>query len=175
MTNAVDNNFLVMLLHPSVKPPIDPSTNEGLTFLPQRIEALVNLWQRRGDRIIVPTPALAEFLVFAGPDGNDYLSELRNMFNVQIRPFDLRSAVELASIEIDSRTAGSKKGPTASDPWQKVKIDRQIVAISKVNGAETIFSDDKGVCAHAQAAGLKAVSSWELSIPPQAQSLFPSS
>ena len=116
---------------------------------------------------------MAEFLVFARSDGNSYLSELRNLFNVQIRPFDLRCAIELASIELDSRAKGSKKGPTPDDPWQKIKIDRQIIAVSKVNNADSLYTDDTGVRAHAQLAGLRVWSSGELPAPPRAQELFP--
>ncbi len=164
-----------MLLHPDVKPPIDPATKAVVDQIPERMRALVDTWNRRGDRIIVPIPALAEFLVFAGADANNYLSDLNNLATVYLRPFDLRAAVELASMEIEAMNVGHKRHPADADaPWQKVKIDRQIVAIAKVANVDAMFTDDKEVAKFARAAGMRVVSSWELPVPASAQDLFPS-
>ena len=176
MTNAIDNNFLAMLLHPAAKPPLDPNTLIPLTSVPERMGALVDTWNRRGDRLIVPMPALAEFLVLAGPDGNAYLTDLNNLATVYLRAFDLRAAVELASMELAARATGSKKYPADDfEPWQKVKVDRQIVAIAKVHNVDTMYTDDGSVRAMAAASGMRVVSSWDLPIPPRAQALFTSS
>lgn len=173
MTNAVDNNFLAMLLHPDVKPPINPNTGILVDRIPERMAALVDTWNRRGDRLIIPIPALAEFLVLAGADANTYLSELNNLATVYLRPFDLRAAIELASMEIDALKSGQKRHPAdASAPWQKVKIARQIVAIAKVAGVESMFTDDKDVGKFARAAGMHVVSSWDLSVPASTGQLF---
>ena len=52
------------------------------------------------------------------------------------------------------------------NPCQKVKIDRQIVAIGVTERATTIYSDDLGIVALAKVARTDAVSSWELPLPP---------
>ena len=176
MIVGVDNNYLGMLLHPSVKPPLNPNTQKPVTELRERLDALVDRWNKAAARVVVPMPALAEFLVLAGDEGNLYLSELNNLANVYLRPFDLRAAIELASMELNARQFGSKRGPVdQAVPWQKVKVDRQIVAIAKVAQVTTFFTDDKDAAALARSEGMIVVSSWELPIPPKPQSLFPTS
>jgi hypothetical protein len=44
--------------------------------------------------------------------------------------------------------------------------------VAKVNGAHTIYSDDDDVRKFATKAGMKAVSTWELAIPPSKTPLF---
>ena len=76
------------------------------------------------------------------------------------------AAVELAALELLARKKGNKRYP-ASDatPWQKVKFDRQIVAISKLHQVKTIYSDDNGVRSIAEEIGIKTISTWELPTP----------
>ena len=85
-----------------------------------------------------------------------------------VRPFDELAAIELAAMEIEARKTGDKRG-AISQPWTKVKFDRQIVAIAKVNSATRIYSDDGDVRAFATKAGLEVVTSWELPLPPAKQ------
>jgi hypothetical protein len=54
------------------------------------------------------------------------------------------------------------------ETWAKLKFDRQIIAIAKVNCAKSIYSDDFGVKSVATANGLKTVHTWELPLPPTA-------
>jgi hypothetical protein len=69
-------------------------------------------------------------------------------------------------MELAARGRGHKRYPVATTtPWQKVKLDRQIVAISKLHGARTLYSDDGDVKTMAEDVGIKAVSTWDLSPP----------
>jgi hypothetical protein len=88
-----------------------------------------------------------------------------------LRPFDERAAIELAAMELADRGKGGKKAGSDA-PYQKVKFDRQIVAVAKVNDAHTIYSDDDDVRKFATKAGMKVVSTWELVIPPSKTPLF---
>jgi predicted nucleic acid-binding protein len=118
------------------------------------------------ERIIIPAPALSEFLVLAGDDGPQYLSESALQSHIYVQPFDQMAAIELAAMELLARKKGSKRHPLPSTtPWQKVKIDRQIVAISKVHQVKTIDSDDSDVRNIAEKVGIKTVSTWELNLP----------
>ena len=74
-------------------------------------------------------------------------------------------------MELADRGKGGKKAGSDA-PYQKVKFDRQIVAVAKVNGAHTIYSDDDDVRKFATKAGMKVVSTWELAIPPSKTPLF---
>lgn len=118
------------------------------------------------ERIIIPAPALSEFLVLAGSDGPKYLAELSLLSHVYVLPFDQMAAVELAAIELLARGKGHKRHPLPSTtPWQKVKLDRQIVAISKLHHVTTIYSDDQDVRNIADDLGIKTIATWELPLP----------
>ena len=68
--------------------------------------------------------------------------------------------------------AGDKKGGSSSS-WSKVKFDRQIVAIAKVNGADTIYSTDDDVARFGRAAEIKVESVWDLPEPQPEQINIP--
>jgi hypothetical protein len=162
----IDACFLGLILHPKARPPIDPATKKPIPKLAERIDKLQDDWDVSRERIIIPTPALAEFLVLAASDGPAYLNELNTRGNFYIKPFDQKAAIELAGMEILARSKGSKRTPASqSEPWQKVKIDRQIVAIARTNSAQTIYSDDNGIRSFAEDVGIKVVSSWQLDLP----------
>lgn len=67
------------------------------------------------------------------------------------------------------RSAARKKGGADSAPWQKVKFDRQIVAIAKVHGVATIYSDDLDIKKHGRDCGLQVLGSEDLAVKPGAQ------
>jgi len=117
----------------------------------------------------VPAPALAEFLIFAGDDAPLYLEKLRENSVFRVEPFDERAAIELAHVEITARRRGNKRTPADESPWQKVKFDRQIVAIAKVNGATCIYSTDPDVIKHAADFGMDAKTIADLPKPPAVQ------
>lgn len=170
---SMDAGFLGLLLHPAAKPPNDPATGKPLVRAKDRIEKLIEDLYAAHERIILPTPALCEFLVLAQNDGQQYLTELYNQPGFYIQPFDQMAAVELAAMELVARGNGGKRLPTTSaTPWQKVKFDRQIVAISKVHQAHTIYSDDGDVKVIAENAGIKVIPCWELPLPPSDSPLF---
>jgi hypothetical protein len=170
---SVDTTILSLLLHPTAKPPNDPKTNMPLERAQERVEQLVDDLDMANERIIIPAPALAEFLVTADAAAPQYLSEISNLSHVYIEPFDQLAAIELAAMELLAGKSGGKRHPLQDDaPWQKVKFDRQIVAISKFHGCKTIYSDDDHVRAIAGEVGIRVVSSWELPLPRSKTPLF---
>jgi hypothetical protein len=111
--------------------------------------------------------------VLAAGDGPQYLSEIALRANFYIQPFDQLAAIELAAMDILARKQGNKRFPLPETvPWQKVKFDRQIIAIAKLHKAHTIYSDDDGVRTFAEDVGIKGIASWELDIPKSSGSLF---
>ncbi len=66
----------------------------------------------------------------------------------------------------DAVRAGDKKDGSSS-PWQKVKIDRQIIAIARVQGVQRIYSDDSGIVAFAEKVGISVVQTWTMPLPPE--------
>ena len=55
--------------------------------------------------------------------------------------------------------------------WAKVKYDRQIVAIAKVNSASAIYSDDINLTSFARRNGLRVISVVDLNVPDEASQM----
>jgi predicted nucleic acid-binding protein len=161
---GIDETTLSLILHPKARPPKDPATKKPVDRVEDRLEKLLEDLDADSERIIVPTPALCEFLVLAGKEGPEYLAKIKSMRTFLIKPFDEMAAVELAAIEYEARGRGNKRGEVAA-PWNKVKFDRQIVAIAKVNGCKQLYSDDGHVIKFGEQAGLEVISTWKLSLP----------
>ena len=154
-------------LHPEASYP------KPVSQIPDRIEHLVKTLEGTDATIIIPTPALSEFLVLAAGDGPSYLSELTGNKVFSIEPFDLRAAIEAAASEVRATRDGDKRaGATGS--WQKVKVDRQIVAIARVHGVDALYSDDEDIQKLAAAVGVCVKGAADLPLSPQdpQQNLF---
>ncbi len=67
--------------------------------------------------------------------------------------------------------AGDKRGGSSA-PWQKVKVDRQVIAIARVEGATHIYADDHNLTAFARQLGMEALSTWDLPVPERVEDLF---
>jgi hypothetical protein len=152
---GIDSNVLSLLLYPAAKPPKDPSTGKPVTRMPERVQFLLETLDADGETIVIPTPVLSEFLILADKNGPDYLATIHGLKTMIIGPFDERACIELAALEIADRGAGDKRGGSSS-PWQKIKVDRQIVAIAKINLATAIYSDDPDIRKLATKAGMKS-------------------
>jgi hypothetical protein len=131
---GIDETTLSLILHPEARPPKDPATHKLVERVSDRIEKLLEDLDAESERIVLPTPALCEFLVLAGRQGPEYLDKIKEMKTFLVKPFDEMAAIELAAIEYEARSAGNKRGTVAA-PWTKVKFDRQIVAITKATDA----------------------------------------
>jgi predicted nucleic acid-binding protein len=161
---AADATTLSLMLHPHARPPKDPATGKLVERVADRMEKLLQDLDADSERIIIPTPALCEFLILAGADGPAYVDKMRESKTMLIRPFDEMSAIELAAIEHEARGKGDKRGGSIST-WAKVRFDRQIVAVAKAHGATRIYSDDDDIIKFGPKAGLEVVSTWQLQPP----------
>ena len=161
---AIDNTFLSLMLHPHAKPPKDPATGAPVERIADRIEKLLEDLDSGSERIILPTPVLSEFLILVGMDGPQYLDKLSSMKNILVKPFDELAAIELAAREVEDREKGSKRSGSTST-WAKLRFDRQIVAIARINKADTIYSDDEDVRTFATRLGIAVTRTWELALP----------
>lgn len=148
-----------------------PHASHRVENAKERIEFLISDLHGRGERILIPTPVLAEVLVKVGAARNDVVQTLSKSSKFLIAPFDLRAAVELSLMTDVALSSGDKKGGI-NESWHKVTLDRQIIAIAKVNGATTIYSDDSGICAVATREGLTAYSVGNIRMPEPLQGGF---
>jgi predicted nucleic acid-binding protein len=170
---SVDTSVLSLMLHPDAKPPKDPSTGRPIVRLREKLDKMIQDLDSADERIVLSTVALCEFLILAGADAAQYHAQLSHMRSILICPFDERAAIELASLAGLAKKKGAKRAPASVDaPWQKVKFDRQIVVIAKVNQAHTIYADDPDIRKIAQGLGVKVISTWELPDPPSGTPLL---
>lgn len=68
--------------------------------------------------------------------------------------------------------SGKKRGSSGTGSWPKTKFDHQIVAIGKVEGADTVYTDDEDLGKLATKLGLKVVTLADLPLPPSKTPLF---
>lgn len=173
MIAAVDATALTLLVNPGAEPPTDPASGQPTLHARERIELLVSEVDSARGTIIVPTPALAEVLVRAGDAGPEVLERMNRSARFKIAEFDVRAAVEVAAMTRQAIREGDKKGGAEEGvPWQKVKYDRQIIAIARVNNASAVYSDDRNIAAFGAQVGLRVVRTWELPLPETTEDLF---
>lgn len=163
-----DTAVLAFLVKPDTKAPLDPATGQPVTHCQARLNYLLEVLQRDQTVAVVPTPVLAEILIVAGPGGPAFMEEFtRPSARYRIAPFDDRAAVELAEMTRTYQSTGDKTGGQEGS-WAKVKFDRQIIAIARVERAKTIYSDDKRLRSFAERCGFEVIGMADLPLPPEA-------
>jgi predicted nucleic acid-binding protein len=145
----------------------DENTPSSVPRAKERVECLIDSLSEAGEKIIIPTPALSECLVYAGPAGPDYLTILGKQSCFRVASFDERAAVEAAVRTYQARQRGHRKGGNPEASKAKIKFDRQIVAIATVEGATAVYSDDMDVLGYAREAGMEAYRLSDLPLPPE--------
>ncbi|EPC8954938.1 type II toxin-antitoxin system VapC family toxin [Cronobacter sakazakii] len=108
----------------------------------RRVEALIDMVESSGGSIIIPTPVLAEYLV--GIDKKEHQTHL-NLIQRQ-SCFEIASFDEIAALECAQMPSIKElKLMMKSDTANKVKFDRQIIAIAKALNVDEVWTHDKGV------------------------------
>jgi predicted nucleic acid-binding protein len=154
---VVDANFIVAY--------VSPKTNSDDRA---RIDHFMECAEKAKSKIVFPMPAIAEFLVGADLAGVEFLNRLEKKTFLQLADFNRAAAFELAQIDRAALNTGDKKDETIA-PWQKIKIDRQIVAIGKSLGATLVISGDGSVRNNALRIGMQAMTIQELELPQAAK------
>ena len=163
---------MALLINPNAIPPSDPATGVTTTHAHDRVAGLVKSLSP-SDAIVIPTPVLAEILVKAGEGAPTVFEALQGQARIRVASFDERAAVELSVMTQEAISRGDKRGGHG-EPWQKVKFDRQILAIARVVGADRVYSDDAKLKVFATSVGLEVISTWELPVPDGLDNLFTS-
>jgi hypothetical protein len=165
-----DATMLSLLLREGAKPPLDPATGNPVEYAAIRIAHLVEQLEKSRTIVIIPTPALTEILIKAGPAGPAIIARIQKSSVLRIQSFDARAAVELAQMTNAIGSASDKRAAIEA-PWSKIKFDRQIVAIAKVNGATAIYTDDEKLIAFAAIHDIPCVRIADLEIPESARQM----
>jgi predicted nucleic acid-binding protein len=121
-------------------------------------------------KVILPTPCLAEFLVRTDNSTSEWLANIEKRKSFQVVPFDRRSAFECSLLDRAAFGNGGKKGDR-KDSWQKIKVDRQVIAVARANNATHLISDDAGLVASARKTELIVFSIAELPLPESAKQI----
>ena len=167
-----DANFLSMYLLAETGPlPIDPSTGKPTESARARIQHLVSELEAENAIILIPTPVLSEFLVFAGDKSNRFIEKLTKMSVFKIVDFNTSSAIVAADIQRQSHREGNKKGGSQSS-WTKIKFDRMILAMALAWEVECIYSSDKDMKSFGENIGVSVIAVHELELPSSQPSLF---
>lgn len=159
-----DANFIMAMLEPERSRPRDPTTGTTVTNIADRMALLLLTLQKRGEKIIIPTPSLCEFLVYAEDAAPKYVAQFARNKNFKIADFGRRAAIEAATRLRADIGDGDKRGGSP-DNWQKVKFDRQIAAIAIAEGDGAIYTSDGSLQNLARKHGLVAIDFYELPVP----------
>jgi len=133
-----------------------------------RFDDLLRTVSAASGKIIIPMPCFAEYLVGLDEASTEWVNTLERKKSVILAPFDRRAAFECALMDRRAIGQGDKKGGR-KEPWQHIKIDRQVVAIAKVHQAAQMISNDGGVRTTALSVGMSASKIEELPLPDSAK------
>lgn len=165
--HVIDTTVLLLLFQPAALVPHDEH-GKAVSAPQQRVKHLVEQLQKEGARLIVPTPVMAEVLMKASSQQFLEIQQtLQENVVFRIEPFDSRAALELGIMNRQDslQKKGRKLDPAAT--YAKLKFDRQIVAIAKVNGATTIYSDDGDLRTFAKKFGIEPIGLGQIPLPPK--------
>ena len=157
---VVDSNFIISYI---TKKNTSADDRARMNYFIEEVE-------KSKSKIIFPMIAISEFLVFAENSGLAVLDELEKKACILVANFDRAAAQELARMERNAMDAGGKRAKS-EEPYQKIKVDRQIVATGLAHGAKMIISGDKAVCNEAKRHGLLAARIEDLELPHSARQL----
>jgi hypothetical protein len=151
-----DTTFLTLMFVPNAK--------HSIADAKERVNFLLSDLNGRGDQILIPTPALSEILVRSGKARNAIIQQLTKNPRFVLGAFDVRAALELA-VMTDAALSRSDKKDGSPASWAKVKFDRQIVAIAKVERASCVYSEDEGVRSIGKREGMSVLGVSDIVIP----------
>lgn len=155
MKVAFDASFLVFLFN--------RKAGASAEHAADRVDGLIEELSNKKAKIIIPTPALTETLMAGKHSAQTYIEKLKRYAAFQVRAFDERAAIELAAQH--NATKKSNKNRAKQTAWNKIKFDRQIVAIAKVQGASAVYSDDDQVRRFARECGMEGYGLSEVRVP----------
>ena len=156
MKVVFDNSFLVFLF--------DRKAGASVERAAARIDGLIESLSNKKAKIIIPTPALTEVLMAGKFTVQVYIEKLKTFGAFQIRAYDERAAIELAAEYVATKKSNRERAKQA--PWNKIKFDRQIVAIAKTQGASAVYSDDAQLRQFARECGMDAYGLAEITYHP---------
>jgi predicted nucleic acid-binding protein len=154
MTVIFDSSVLIDIFNPKLE-----------TDHRAKLDGLIASLKQGRTRILIPTPVLAEVMVWAGAAREKYYLALAKSTTFQLAPFDAKAAMECSMLLEDAFTRSEKKGITRT----KFKFDWQIAAIAISRGVDVIYSEDVDLERCATRAGIRFQKPLGLPLPEAAK------
>lgn len=145
---------------------MDPSTGKPLDRCRERVECLLDSFEKTKTIALIPAPVLCEVLVCAN-NPVEIVDRIHKAPVFDVGDFDAAAAMETTDL-IKARLS---RGDLAMDGKARAKFDAQILGIAKVRNATAIYTDDQRLARQAVANGITAIATSEIPLPPQ-QSLI---
>src|SRR6266403_114580 len=105
---AFDASFLILAFDEKA------AERQGTPRLKDRIDALLSDLSKARSKVLIPTPALSEFLVRADIQ---ILQEIQRSSGFKIVPFDERAAIEAADLTRSAIRESDKRDPVVAATW----------------------------------------------------------
>ena len=172
MIGLFDAGFMHILFDDRARVPRDSNGKPVIEQAQSRIDFLVQTITERKDKIVLPTPALTEFMLLAADRYRDYLTIIKRKAVFEIAGFDDPEAIELVEHWAKFGDGKKLKARTA-ETWAKLKYDRQIAAIAVTRRVEIIYSTDSDLEKYAEQLKIKYCGLADLPAPPTEQRTFP--
>lgn len=145
MRIALDATPLIFFINATVGLDRNRVSDDEPDDLDDRMKYLLETAQHMDWKIVVPAPALAEALVRA-PHTQRVIRLFQESPVFEIAPFGSMEVVQLVEMEQTARESGDKRGGLGTDVhWQKVKLDRQIIAAAMSRRCNKIVTADRNV------------------------------
>ncbi|MHB8285953.1 MAG: hypothetical protein ACYDD1_14925 [Caulobacteraceae bacterium] len=174
MPVVFDANMAIWLLDGTVEVNTNDPAGKPVIDCRAKVDSLFRLLSDQGEQVVIPDPAIAEFLVRCDPAKGVALTEYirRSTATLRAAPFDTLAAVECAIYMREKLARSATLGDGEPNGRTKAKFDMQIVAIASVVSASALYSSDDGLLKLARKHGLVGIGIWDLPPAPQDTSLF---
>lgn len=156
MKVLIDTNALIKLL--------DLRVAVGVAA---RLKGLLEEIDRTNGQLIIPVQVVGEYISGADQAAQELLAKFLGNRRINVASFDHVAAIECAMMDKSAiASGGHKRAPLTRDvSWQKVKVDRQIVAIARVLKVDKIISTDGDITKIAKAIGMSCITVEDLPMP----------
>lgn len=114
------------------------------------------------EKVVIPTPAYAEFLTRAATAREAYHTRIESSSTFRVEPFSKRASIECA-IMLDQVFSAKEKRMVSK---AKIKFDWMIVATAKAVGASCVYTSDQDISRCCKHAALACILIGEIQIPP---------
>lgn len=159
-----DTTVLLPLIDKKAKVPKVKGSNEQVEFVHERLEEFIRSLDKTREDLLIPSPVLAEILVFAQDAQAKYLEIIELSNRIKIAPFGIKAAIE-CSILFSASYLDRKTKATLKETRARTNFDNQILSIVKAEGAEVIFTADEKLEAKAIKLGIRVQRLEDLPVP----------